>query len=257
VQINELSQSKKELVTMKQSVNHQRLWEIDVTRGIALVLMITYHLLYDLKEFFNFNIAYDQGWFYLIGKAAAVLFILVAGLSAAFSQKNPSRGLKLIGWGVVIFLVTSLAVPGSNIVFGILQFLGVCLLLYPLFKNMPPYLIAALGTAFLLSGDFTAQVAMHQNWLAPLGFRTPSFSSVDYFPLIPWLGVFLWGAAVSKLVYRQKKSLFKTGNHLFRPLATVGRHTLSIYLLHQPILLVVLYLSLDPQGLFNMFKNIF
>jgi len=257
VQINDLSQPEKELVTMKQSVNHQRLWEIDVTRGIALVLMITYHLLYDLKEFFGFNIAFDQGWFYLLGKAAAVLFILLAGISAAFSQKNPSRGLKLMGWGGVIFLVTSLAVPGSNIVFGILQFLGVCLLLYPLFKNIAPYLMATLGTAIILSGDFATQITMHHNWLAPLGFRTPSFSSVDYFPLLPWWGVFLWGVALSKLLYKQKKSLFKTADQLFQPLATVGRHTLIIYLLHQPILLVVLYLSLDPQGFLNMFRNIF
>jgi len=242
---------------MQQPADRERLWEIDVTRGIALVLRITYHLLYDLKEFFGFNIAYDQGWFYLMGKAAAVLFILVAGLSAAFSQQNRSRGLKLIGWGGVIFLVTSLAVPGSNIVFGILQFLGVCLLLYPWLQNIPPSLLAALGTAILLSGDFATQVILHHNWLAPLGFRTPGFSSVDYFPLIPWLGVFLWGVAVSKLVYKQKKSLFKTTNQLFQPLATVGRNTLIIYLLHQPILLVVLYLSFDPQGFLNMLKNIF
>jgi len=131
---------------MKKPVD-QRLWEIDILRGLALALMIVYHLLYDLNEFFNFNIAYDEGLFYFVGKSAAVLFILIAAISCSFSQKNSLRGFKLIAWGYVIFLVTYIVVPGSNIVFGILQFLGVCLLLYPAFKNIPPYVLAIAGTA--------------------------------------------------------------------------------------------------------------
>lgn len=190
---------------MKKPVN-QRLWEIDILRGIALVLMVFYHLLYDLNVFFTFNIAYNKGLFYLIGKSAAILFILVAGISSSFSKNNTLRGLKLIIWGYVIFLVTYIVVPGSNIVFGILQFLGVCLLLYPVFKKISPYVLAAAGTTIILTGEFTAQLSVGQNWLVPLGLREPSFSSADYFPLIPWLGVFLWGVSISKIVYKQKKA---------------------------------------------------
>jgi uncharacterized membrane protein len=236
---------------MKQPVD-QRLWEIDVTRGIALVLMIVYHLLYDLNVFFHFNIAYDKGLIYLIGKLAAILFILVAGISSSFSKNNTSRGLKLIFWGCVIFLVTNIVVPGSNIVFGILQFLGVCLLFYPVFKNVSPYILAAAGTSIILGGEYTVQLPVSQNWLVPLGLRTPSFSSADYFPLIPWFGLFLWGVSISKLVYKQNKSLIKSANKLFKPFAAVGQHTLIIYLLHQPIMMTALYLIFDPLDFFDM-----
>ncbi|WP_347488199.1 heparan-alpha-glucosaminide N-acetyltransferase [Desulfoscipio sp. XC116] len=240
---------------MEQPIN-RRLREIDILRGIALALMIVYHLLYDLNVFFNFSIAYDKGLFYLTGKSAAVLFILVAGISSSFSRNNIYRGLKLITWGCVIFLITYIVVPGSNIVFGILQFLGVCLLLYPMFKNISSSVLAAAGTAIILIDEFIAQLSVSQNWLVPLGFREPSFSSVDYFPLIPWLGVFLWGLSISKIIYKQKNSLIKAENKLFKPFSAIGKHTLVIYLVHQPIIMAALYLIIDPIDFFNMFENI-
>lgn len=229
-----------------------RLWEIDMLRGFALILMVTYHFLYDLNEFFNYDIAYNEGVFYLLGKSAAILFILIAGVSCSFSKNNTLRGVKLIIWGLVIFLVTYIAVPGSNIIFGILQFLGTCLLLYPVFRNLPPYTLIAGGAAVIVTGELTDQIPVSQNWLAPLGFWGPSFSSVDYFPLIPWLGVFLLGIAISKLVYQQRKSLTGELGKYFRPLTVVGRHTLVIYLVHQPLILATLYLIIDPRGLTDM-----
>jgi len=221
---------------------HQRLWEIDTFRGFALVLMIIYHLLYDLKEFYNFDIAYNQGIFFIIGKTAAILFILIAGVSCTFSKNNTLRAFKLIAWGYVIFLVMYIAVPGSNIVFGILQFLGVCILLSPVFKNISPYLLMAIGTIIILSGDSISKISISHNWLAPLGFMGPNFYSVDYFPLIPWFGVFLLGIALRKVVYKQERSLFATSGRYFRPFTKVGQHTLIIYLVHQPLIMAALFL---------------
>lgn len=230
----------------------QRFWEIDGLRGLALVLMIIYHFLYDLNVFFNYNITYNEGLFYFVGKAAATLFILVAGISCAFSKNNTLRAFKLIFWGYVIFLVTYLVVPGSNIVFGILQFLGVCFLLYPLFRDIPPYLLVATGMVIILTGNITSQLSVSHNWLLPLGFYGPSFSSIDYFPLIPWLGVFLLGIATKKTVYKENKGLFNKTNRYLKPLTAVGKHTLTIYLIHQPLILGTLYLILNPQGLWDM-----
>ena len=240
---------------MQQPV-HRRIIEIDLVRGSALILMIAYHLLYDLNVFFHFDIAYDQGLFYVMGKAAAILFILVAGVSSSLSKNNTVRGLKLIGWGFVIFLVTGITVPGSNIVFGILPFLGVCLLLYPVAARISPYLLMVIGAAILLSGDFMASLPAGHKWLAPLGLRTPAFYSADYFPMLPWWGLFLWGIAIGKLVYPQKKGLLKSKSLLFKPLAVAGQHTLLIYLLHQPVMLAALFLIFEPELLLNWLTKI-
>ena len=222
---------------------NERIWEIDVLRGLALLLMIVYHLCYDLSVFFHMPINYQTGVFSVLGKTAAMSFILVAGISTSFSRHNFKRGLKLIAWGMVIFTVMYVTVPGANIIFGILHFLGVCLVLYPVYKNIQPLFLFFAGALIWLGGQYTYLVSTDTNWLAPLGFHASTFSSVDYFPLFPWLGLFLWGAAIGKLIYPQSKSLFNSsGWLLLRPVEILGSHTLAIYLLHQPIIMGVLYL---------------
>lgn len=221
---------------------NSRLWEIDMLRGLALVLMVVYHFLYDLNVFFNIDIVYYQGPVYYLGKAAAVLFILIAGTSCTFSRHNASRGIKIIAWGFVIFLVTGLVLPGSNIVFGILQFLGVCILFYPVYRGISPYLLAGAGILIILAADMTSHFIAAHNWLVPLGLKGPDFSSVDYFPLVPWAGVFLLGVSSGKLVYIQKRSRLVRTRQFLNPLASAGKYTLLIYLIHQPLILAVLYL---------------
>lgn len=226
--------------------SHGRVWEIDLLRGIAIILMVFFHLIYDLAEYHGVPVVYDNGPVYFTGKLAASLFIMVAGISCTLSRNNTKRGLKLILWGFVIFVVTSIFSPGSNIIFGILQFLGVSILLYPLFKNFNAYLLMLLGTAVILSGPYLYRITMPNNWLAPLGLLSQTFYSADYFPLFPWFGVFLYGSALGKLLYKQKRSLLKldiSGN----PLVALGRHSLFIYLVHQPVLLLVLLFVFYPK----------
>lgn len=244
---------KRELINVERQVG-QRIWEIDSARGLALALMILYHFIYNLNEFFTINITYNEGLFYFVGKAAATLFILVAGISCAFSKNNTVRAFKLILWGYVIFVVTYIVLPGSNIVFGILQFLGVCFLLYPIVQNFSPYLLALTGMVIILAGKITSQFSVSHNWLLILGFYGPGFSSVDYFPLIPWFGIFLIGIAIRKTIYKENRSRFIKVNKYLRPLSFAGKHTLTIYLIHQPLILGTMYLILNPQGLWYMIE---
>ncbi|WP_333870703.1 heparan-alpha-glucosaminide N-acetyltransferase [Desulforamulus putei] len=227
-------------MTNRQS--DSRIWELDLLRGTAILLMVLFHIIFDLNEFFQVPIPYAEGPVFYIGKAAASLFIFVAGISCSLSRNNVKRGVKLIGLGLLITLVTSLVVPGSNIIFGILHFLGTAVLLYDFFKRLRPGILLILGTAVIWAGSCFQQITMPNSLLAPLGLLGPDFYSVDYYPLVPWLGLFLYGVAVGKMIYKEKKSLFPAFPLRQNLINTLGRHSLSIYLLHQPVILLLLSL---------------
>ncbi|MDS1029790.1 heparan-alpha-glucosaminide N-acetyltransferase [Bacillota bacterium LX-D] len=226
---------------MSTPVKKQRIWEIDFFRGVAIVLMVIFHLIYDLKEFYHYPLNYEEGFFYYIGKAAASLFIFLCGVSSSLSHNNFHRGLKLLLLGFLITIVTAIFVPGSNIIFGILHFLGLSVLLYPFFYPLPPAVIVLIGFFCIGIGTYLPKVVTTHNFFAPLGLTSARFYSADYYPLFPWLGLFLFGAAWGKMKYSQGKSLFRfqLKSDFFQIL---GRHSLLIYVLHQPLLLAVLYL---------------
>jgi len=142
--------------------------------------------------------------------------------------------------------VTCLFDSSSAIFFGIIHCLAVSVLIYALiFQKRRPATRAIWGGLILLAGFFMPALrkvlAVKTNWFIPLGLFSPSFSSIDYFPLIPWFGIFLIGTALGEWLYAQKKSLLR------RPLPDTfinwcGRHSLLIYLIHQPLIIGVLYL---------------
>lgn len=203
--------------------------------------MIFFHLIYDLNYYYHIPVRYDSGFIYYLGKAAASMFIFISGISCTLTRNNVKKGVILIFWALLVTAVTYVAVPGSNIFFGILHLLAVSTLLFPIFSRINPYLLLPLGTIIIISYLFTAKITMPNNFLLPLGLLGENFSSVDYYPLLPWFGPFLYGIALGKLKYKERKSLFP-----FKPsgknfLDLLGQHSLTIYLLHQPILLVMLY----------------
>ena len=222
-----------------EPVNQTRIWEIDFLRGIAIILMVIFHLLYDLSVFCDFPIDYKTGIVFYTGKIAASLFIIVAGISCSFSKNNAIRGIKLIVLGMLIYIITSVFVPAANIIFGILQFLGFSMLLYYFVNKLGPYQLLVLGTALIILDSTVSGLSMKNNWLAPIGLVSSQFSSVDYYPIIPWFGLFIYGIVFSKFFYREKRSLFEfdLSNNC---LGFLGRHSLMIYLIHQPILFIII-----------------
>ncbi|MDO7787662.1 heparan-alpha-glucosaminide N-acetyltransferase [Desulforamulus aquiferis] len=217
---------------------------MDFFRGIAIIIMVLFHLLFDLNEFYNVPINYEQGLIYYSGKLAASIFIFISGISCTLSKNNLKRGLILLMIALVITIITAYAVPGSNIFFGILHFLGVSILLYSIIKNINPSFLFILGGIIILGGQYKNQLTMPNNLLAPVGLLGEPFYSMDYYPLIPWFGLFLLGVALGKLVYKEKKSLFKM-DFTKSYLVYLGQHSLLIYLIHQPLLLGILYLLMS------------
>ena len=169
-----------------------RIWEIDFLRGIALILMIYFHLIYDLKEIYNFDIDYTSGFNAFTGRAAGTMFIFLSGISCTLSRSNIKRGLKILGLGLVITAATYFYDPDMVVVFGILHFLGSAILIYEVLKKLDAMVLAIIAVIIYSSGNLVGKIPMDSNILFFLGITSGNFISSDYYPLIPWLGLFLF-----------------------------------------------------------------
>ncbi len=229
-----------------------RIWEIDFLRGLSIILMVGYHLLYDLgamvglKSFLGFSTDLSTPAWLTAQYFFAALFVVLSGISSTLSRGNVRRALKLLAVAILVTAVTFVFNRAATVHFGILHCLGVSILLYGLaLEKAIARACAVAGAAVIglgLALPFVMKsVTIRFDWLLPLGIHSPAYSSFDYFPVLPWFGVFLVGAALGKSVYAPRRSLIR------RRLPTMfinfaGRHSLLIYILHQPVILAALYL---------------
>jgi len=229
----------------------RRIWEIDFLRGLSIILVVGYHLLFDLgafvgvERFLGFTTDLSSVAWRVAQNFFAGLFIVLSGTSCSLSRSNVRRGLKLLAVSLAVTAVTYAFDPSSAVWFGILQLLAVSILVYgAAFEKSGPAACAVWGVFVLGLGAalpaLKKALAVRFDWLLPFGIHSPGFSSFDYFPLIPWLGVFLIGAALGKSVYAPQKSLLPW--RLPRTFVNAaGRHSLLIYIVHQPLIMGVLY----------------
>lgn len=249
----------------------KRFWEIDSLRGFAIIMMIAYHLIYDLNYFgvYNFNIY--SGFFWYFARATAFIFIFLVGISLTLSYsraikskeystekelfaKYSKRGLRIFSWGLFITLVTWIFLGDDFIVFGVLHFIGISIILeYPFIKH--GYLNLCLGILFIAVGLYLRNFTFDSYWLVWLGFIPHNFHTVDYFPLFPWLGVVSIGLFFGNLLYKNYIRKFELPDlsnfYLIRLFCFLGRNSLLIYLIHQPVLIILLYsfgiLNINPK----------
>jgi len=225
----------------------QRIWEIDFLRGLSIILVVGYHLLFDLGEFvgiekfLGFSTDLSSAAWKVAQNFFAGLFIVISGTSSTLTRSNVRRGLRLLAVSFIVTAVTYGFDPSSAVWFGILQLLAVSILVYgAAFKKARPFTCAAWGVVVLGLGAalpaLKKGLSVRFDWLLPLGIHSPGFSSFDYFPLIPWLGVFLIGAALGKSVYVTRRSLLPW--RLPQTFVNAaGRHSLLIYIAHQPLIM--------------------
>ena len=222
-----------------------RIWELDVFRGICIIGVVFVHLMYDLSTLYNIIDWQYPVWFAFIKRWGGILFILLSGTCATLGRRSVRRGLVVFGCGMVISAVTyGMYRYGFHksiiIYFGVLHCLGTCMILWWIFKRFPSWLLAVLGVAMVVAGFYLDTIYPADNlWLMPLGILPPTFSTSDYFPLLPNLGWFLLGAVMGRTIYRKKQTLLpfvSPKNPIVRFFSFLGRHSLWIYLLHQPIL---------------------
>lgn len=220
-----------------------RIWELDALRGLCLLGMILIHFFFDLQVFGGISLKLPP-WFLFVRDYGHVLFVLISGICATLASHSFRRGVWVCCAALLISYATMymeqiLHMGDFRIWFGILHMLGLSMILYPLFKKLPWWGLLPIGLLFVGLGFWFDTLSLSTDLLFPLGLHSPQFFSADYFPLFPGFGWFLVGAALGKLLYKDKVSLLPRVNSNCLPLRAlrfIGTHSLVIYLFHQPVL---------------------
>ena len=236
----------------------ERFWEVDLLRGIAILLMVVYHFVWDLQGLAGYDINVFTGFWHYWQQVTANLFIGLAGASMALRRQRMVarngerryspffwRGVVIFSWGVVISVVTYLFDPAHYVRFGVLHLIGFSILCaYPLLRFR--WFNLFLGLLLLLIGRMTPLLGIQNPWLGWLGVNAVVRPAFDYFPFIPWFGILLIGVFFGNLFYREGQRAFPLPDlSRFAPvrwLALAGQNSLLIYLLHQPIMIAGLTL---------------
>jgi len=233
--------------------NRQRIILIDLLRGLAIALMFIYHFCFDLNYFGYVSFRFNSDPFWLHFRALIVsLFLGVVGFSLYLAHQgrwNRQTWLKRFGLLVLASLAVSvssyLMYPESFIFFGILHFIALASLLGLLFLRLG-YLNLVIGPIILLIGNHYSHAFFNQPAWQWFGLMTHGPSTEDYVPLFPWFGMVLIGLGLAfwtKNNQTLSRVLHWQNQHaLVTTLTFAGRHSLLIYLLHQPVFLGLLYL---------------
>lgn len=217
-----------------------RISEVDLLRVAALILMVLYHFVYDLDTFTPASVNSKTLPWMLVGKSAAFLFIFLSGICSNLSRHPLHNGITLLFWAFLITFITYIAFRETFVRFGILHFLGCMLLLYPIFKNRSKICLILLTFIAIILGIFFKNIFGIGAWLLPFGITYRGFTSIDYFPIFPYSGIFILGI----LFYRFRYAAIQNSNSYSLPpiIEKMSRNSLPIYILHQPILLSILFI---------------
>lgn len=221
-----------------------RIQLIDAIRGLCVIMMIIHHLLYDFVEFLGApEWLFTNPIFDFLHYVFAGLFIILSGVSSRFSRSNVKRGIKVIAAALAITAITY--VIDMPIYFGILHFLGFSMVFYGLTKKLfdkIPGIAAPFIYILLLIASAVAvgNINIESKYLWMLGITYPGFFSADYFPIFPWIFVFLFGTWLGRHIKDgHLPKWFYTAKP--RVLPAVGRKAFIIYLVHQPVLYGIIY----------------
>ena len=209
---------------------------LDAWRGTAVIVMAAWHFAWDLGSAAVFPLSRmfeapaTAVRYFIVGS-----FLLLSGISARLSRSNLRRGLRTLGCALAVTAVTYLA--KDPVLFGILHLLGCCMLLYAAvekpFERVNAPLAAGICLALFFLTFRVPDLRVQNPWIWMFGFRTEAFYSSDYYPLLPWGFLFFFGAAAGS----RARDLPEIQCPAW--LCGIGRHALAIYLIHQPVLVVV------------------
>jgi len=226
-----------------------RIAAIDVLRGIAILAMIGYHFAFDLRYFGFTHADFEHGPYWIAVRSLILSsFLLLAGVSLVLADSrgaSPRRFWMHVGRIAACALVVSAAsyfmFPQTFIWFGVLHAIAVSLVLaQPLVRR--PAVALILGTVVIVAGLAVADAAFDNRALGWVGFMTHKPPTEDYVPLFPWTGVLLLGIPVGHAFVQGRLGKLDRLERAPHALAWLGRHSLLIYMVHQPVLIGALWL---------------
>lgn len=237
-------------------MNRKRFQLLDTIRGIMLVSMIIYHAIWNFVYIYGM----DWSWYksrgaYFWQQSICWTFILLSGFCFSLGKRHLKSGLMVFGGGLLVTVVTLIAMPQNRVVFGVLTCIGSCILIMNLIgkigKKIPPesgiiisfvlFLAAKnindgyLGLGKILVIEIPAE--WYRNYFTTyLGLPFKGFYSTDYFSLFPWLFLFITGFYLYGIFEKQGLLEKRFMGINMVPFSFLGRHSLLIYLLHQPVI---------------------
>ena len=232
-------------VSTRPGAERQRFDRLDALRAVAIVWMAVFHFSYDLNHFgfTHQNFYSDPVW--TMQRACIVsLFLFCAGFGQAIAldQGQPwprfwRRWAQVAVCAVLVSAGSMWMFPRSYISFGVLHAIAVLLIVMRLSHRARRWLWP-LGLIALLLPQFVQNAWFDTRWTDWIGLVTHKPVTEDYVPVLPWLGVMWWGLAAGQWVLARRRA-WVTGAlpERLRPLAVLGRWSLSFYMLHQPVLI--------------------
>lgn len=240
---------------------NERFWEIDFLRGIAVIMMIIFHILYDLDFLDIVKLNLYSGLNILFLYSIGTIFLLLVGVSLSLSHsrvknvlsKNQiwlkfiKRGVMIFCLGLIITLITWFFLDQGFIIFGVLHCIGLSIIFsIPFLKFKISTLF--LGTILVFIGLVLRTMVFNFSWFLWLGFIPRGFYTIDYFPILPWFGVVLIGIFIGNILYTNYNRKFLINDFssfkIVKLFCFLGRYSLVIYFCHQPLILSLIYLFL-------------
>lgn len=220
----------------------RRIVIIDILRFIAIVAMILFHIAYDLATFYHYLLDYERGfWKFLQVVLAGGLFIFVSGWTAVLGRRNLKNLMKIAVCALLITIVTRYQFGSMYVRFGVLHFILVANLIYlTVLHRFNNCFLSILAVVVMYLSKHVHKLYVEHEYLVWLDIAPIEYQSVDHYPLLPWLGVFIAGIICGRCKNIQILSNTTIEFIGLDFIKKCSKHSLAIYILHQPIILLLL-----------------
>lgn len=245
--------------------NKDRLNRVDELRGFTLISMILYHFMWDLKYIALLNMEWYTGPFgYVWQKSICISFIFISGFCFSMGKNRIKRSALIFVCGALISAVTLILMPENRIIFGILTFIGsagfITFIIDKLHTKLESKLEASTLNITMIIGSLLLFIVffnvnngyiyvpsrldlpkyLYKGYVETyLGFPAPSFFSTDYFSIFPWIFLYLVGYYSQRVICRSDIIISFLKKDKFHFISEIGRKSLIIYMLHQPVLYMI------------------